>query len=428
MPRRSATDNVKKICGCAKWKSCTHAWYLDFRQDNVRYRDNLDKLTGRHAIDFAHAKEEARRAIVAKLEGRDPRELIPDDDPTLGQLLTLYLREKPRKDSKQALWQVGKIVATELHALDGLRPFGEWRISAITTDTVKEFRRQRPAVAGNRDLALLRAAFNLAVLQELVPRSPFRVGDVSAVRLSREEGRTRRLQGDEEQRLLEVCLAGKDSRGQARAGNPHLRAIIVAAIESGCRIGELLSLQWHQVRFAPRAELFLPAQKTKAKKDRRVPISSALKSVLEARRHDPAGDLLPPEAFVFGDELGRPRRSVKSAWRFGCQRAKISDLHVHDLRREAGSRWMDAGVPLATIQRWLGHHNISQTSTYLGASTGGDEQDMRAYEAKIGRADPLTQIDLFDHQEVPNATTTAPRTPEIPEQNHVVPGPVGTIH
>ena len=46
---------------------------------------------------------------------------------------------------------------------------------------------------------------------------------------------------------------------------------------------------------------------------------------------------------------------------------------------------MDAGIPLATIQRWLGHANISQTSTYLGASLGGDEQDMRMFEERIGR-------------------------------------------
>ena len=59
-------------------------------------------------------------------------------------------------------------------------------------------------------------------------------------------------------------------------------------------------------------------------------------------------------------------------------------LHFHDLRREAGSRWMDAGVPLATIQRWLGHHNISQTSTYLAASGGGDADAMRAFEQAIG--------------------------------------------
>ena len=41
------------------------------------------------------------------------------------------------------------------------------------------------------------------------------------------------------------------------------------------------------------------------------------------------------------------------------------DLHFHDLRREAGSRWLEGGVPLHTIRDWLGHTSIAQTSTYL---------------------------------------------------------------
>lgn len=135
----------------------------------------------------------------------------------------------------------------------------------------------------------------------------------------------------------------------------------------------------------PRGDLFLPAGKTKAKKPRRVPISTVLRTVLERRRNDPAGEPLPPAAFVFGDEVGRRRQSIKTAWRLTCERAGIKDLHFHDLRREAGSRWMDAGVPLATIQRWLGHHNISQTSTYLAASGGGDADAMRAFEQATGR-------------------------------------------
>lgn len=365
MPRKSQTDNVRKRCGCVKWKTCTHPWYLDYARDKVRYRDNLNVLTGRHAPDFAAAKDEARRAIVAKLEGRDPKGLVPTDDPTIAELLKAYDAEKPRQDR----WQIGRIVAAKLaHTCAG---FGQMRASTVTADTLKAFKRTRPLVAGNRDLALLRAMFNWAVLGGLLPRSPFRIGDVPAVRLTREDARSRRLQGDEGERLL------------ANAGG--LADLITAALETGCRKGELLSLQWHQVRFTPRAELFLPAGKTKAKRDRRIPISSVLAPVLTRRRKSPAGEDLPADAYVFGDEIGRRRHSVKTAWKLTCQRAKISGLHFHDLRREAGSRWMDAGIPLATIQRWLGHANISQTSTYLGASLGADELDMQAYEARIGR-------------------------------------------
>jgi integrase len=107
------------------------------------------------------------------------------------------------------------------------------------------------------------------------------------------------------------------------------------------------------VRFSPKAELFLPATKTKTKADRRIPISSVLRPILERRRLDPAGAIIPSEGYVFGDEIGRPRDSCQTAWEGVFKRAKITDLHFHDLRREAGSKWMDAGIPLATIQRWL---------------------------------------------------------------------------
>lgn len=374
MPRQSDTGNVKKICGCgrSKWSTCAHPWYVDYkaakehpRRANERYRKNLDLVSGKHAANLREAQDEARRAITAWLDGRDPGLLQPEDRPTLAQVLAQY-GQRPQASPAER-YQVGPICRTKVQG----KPFGEWRIADVTREALELFRQQRPHVAANRNLALLRAMFNWATVDGLVSRSPFRVGDVAVVKLTREEARTRRLQGDEETRLLEA------SNG--------LQALIVGALETGMRLGELLSLQWHQVG----ADLFLPAGKTKAKKPRRVPISSALRRVLDARRLDPAGELIPSDGYVFGDEIGRQRNSIKTAWRLTCQRAKITDLHFHDLRREAGSRWMDAGVPLATIQRWLGHHNISQTSKYLAASLGGDESAiMYAYEQRIGRIRP----------------------------------------
>jgi integrase len=373
MPRQSTTANVRKRCICVKWKLCGHPWYLDWQQDNVRRRRNLDALIGHHAADYGEAKVEAQRAIVALLDGRDPKDLIPEDEPTLAELLASYLHERPRVDR----WQPNRIAKTVV----GGKAFGTWRITTITTDAMREFRRLRPRVQGNRDLGLLRAAFNWAIANGLLKASPFRIENVPIIRLKREAARTRRLQPGEAERLLMAA------RG--------LQDVIVGALETGMRRGELLSLQWHQVRFAPRAELFLPATKTKGRRDRRVPISTVLRQVLERRRMDPAGRALASEAYVFGDEVGRRRTSLKTSWGRILDRAGLTDLRFHDLRREAGSRWMDAGVPLATIQRWLGHANIAQTSTYLGASLGGDEQDMQAYEARIGRDRLVTDCDVF---------------------------------
>jgi integrase len=63
----------------------------------------------------------------------------------------------------------------------------------------------------------------------------------------------------------------------------HLRVLVDAALETGCRRGELLALQWHQIQFEPRPELWLPAGKTKTGRARRVPISTRLRAILEMR-------------------------------------------------------------------------------------------------------------------------------------------------
>jgi integrase len=413
MPQASRSDNVRKICGCAKWKVCTHPWYIFYRSGKKisdkkpgmvvenGLRCKLSTLVGCEPRDFAEAKAEARRAIVAWKDGRDARELLPGDRPTLAAMLDAY-PSATRRDVAACRDQIRPILRTVVNG----RAFGEWHVDEITREMLEAFRRKRPRVAGNRDLGLLRAAFNWAVLAGLVTATPFKVGTVAAVKLGREDPRSRRLQGDEAERLM-LAAGG-------------LADVITGALETGCRRGELLSLQWAHVRFAPRAEIFLVAAHTKTKRDRRIPMSTLLRAVLERRRLDPAGQVLPPDAYVFGDEIGRPRQSVKTAWKGVLTRAKIRDLHFHDLRREAGSRWMDAGIPLATIQRWLGHANIAQTSSYLGASLGADEHDMYAYEAKIGRVHPLPQIAVFDGPTGADEAASNIGPTEKTQQNRIV--------
>jgi integrase len=409
MGSESKTGHVRKRCDCSKWKECTHPWYVDAQEGTRRYRPNLDKLIGRHAADFAAAKVEADRAIRAWREGYSAADLLPDDRPTLATLLAAYRKRADAAPSE--VHQVGPITKTIVHG----RPFGDWPAAEITRSMLEAFRAKRKRIAGNRNLALLRAMFNWAVLRDppLLTATPWKVGNVAAVKLGREEARTRRLE------------PGEDVELAAPAGT--LRDVITAALETGCRQGELLSLQWRQI--LPR-EVFLPAGKTKAKKTRRVPISSVLRGVLDARRHDPAGDPFPPSAYVFGDAVGQQTKDIRQAWAKTVLRAhgiepvlekkdgrltvasrqqlKAIDLHFHDLRREAGSRWMDAGVPLSTIQKWLGHANIAQTSTYLAATGGGDADAMQTYERMAGRL--VTHSDAFSSSGLESRSRSDNRT------------------
>src|SRR5262249_7193980 len=203
------------------------------KKAEIALRKKLSMLVGREPKDYADAKAEARRAIVAWKDGRDAKGILPTDDPTIEALLTEYLRERPRRDR----WQPLVIAKTMV----GGRRFGDLRISTVTTDTVKQFQQARPRVAGNRDLGLLRAAFNWAIAGGLVKASPFRVENVPVVRLAREYARSRRLHPGEEERLLEA------------AGG--LRDIIVAALESGMRRRGILSLPWRHGLVAGQGEL-----------------------------------------------------------------------------------------------------------------------------------------------------------------------------
>jgi integrase len=127
---------------------------------------------------------------------------------------------------------------------------------------------------------------------------------------------------------------------------------------------------------------------------------------------------LPPMAYVFGNELGERVLTIKRAWEATVLRAhdvtptfvrreaavdaqgqktrrstsaltpdcrrqlRAINLHFHDLRREAGSRWLEGGVPLHTVRDWLGHTSIAQTSTYLAGTIQGQHDAMARFDER----------------------------------------------
>lgn len=329
---------------------------------------------------------------------------------TLRQLFTTFRKRYLESERAATLvnvdYQIGTITRTEVELPDGSKAaFGDWCVSDVTTDALEQFqtiRRLKGVAAANRDLSLMRAMFNWAIRKKLVKETPFKIGTEVAIKLKREPSRRRRLQPGEGERLLVAC-------------RPHLRAVVEAALETGCRKGELLSLQWWQVQSKPRAQLYLPAVKTKTREDRWIPISSRLKLILDMRRLDEDGKERPSSDYVFGDETGGALKSFKRAWERAVlkthrvtpayvtkpaptegnkpvstavltpeSRAQLRsiDLNFHDLRREAGSRWLEGGVPLHTVRDWLGHSSVAQTSIYLAGTIEGQHDAMRRFEAQ----------------------------------------------
>jgi hypothetical protein len=144
------------------------------------------------------------------------------------------------------------------------------------------------------------------------------------------------------------------------------------------------------------------------------------------RRHAPEQyrkltglDEYPAEAFVFGNECGERIKRVSRAWRLTLQRAKIVDLHFHDLRREFASRLMESGASLQEVQAWLGHANIAMTSRYLGVTDAGLQRALDRFETARPWADDSDGVRTTGAQSVVGASKSSLETPSESPANVV---------
>jgi integrase len=242
--------------------------------------------------------------------------------------------------------------------------------------------------------------FRWVVKKGYLTRNP--AADSDALRREQMARRDRRLEPGEEERLLEHAGA-------------HLQRLMIAALESGCRRGELLGLQWRDVRL-DRREMTIRAEKSRTRIGRVIPVSARLIAVLEMAhaglvaalpkfQSDDAGAKHVADCYVFGDGIGRQVTDIKKAWETAVVKAhghkpawtrgnalsaasreafRAANLTFHDLRHEAGSWLLEAGWPLHNVAHMLGHANISQTSTYLNATKVGLQDSMRRLDASRG--------------------------------------------
>jgi integrase len=134
---------------------------------------------------------------------------------------------------------------------------------------------------------------------------------------------------------------------------------------------------------------------------------------------DPAGHRFGPAVYVFGDAVGRRLKSPKKAWATTVLKAHghtpiwvksdlspasreaygAINLKFHDLRHEAGSRWLEAGIPLHHVKQLLGHASISTTDTYLNTS-------------RIHLHESMARLDWA----IKNDTNVPQKTPEVEAQ------------
>ena len=166
--------------------------------------------------------------------------------------------------------------------------------------------------------------------------------------------RDRRISKDEELRLME-------SLGMCR--NKHIKPLVLLALETAMRQGELLALTWGTVDFAiPAAHL--PRTKNGDKRD--VPLSKRAVQILRGILKENVG--IAAKNLSAGEKkmLVFPTTSsaAKQAWERAVERAGIENLHFHDLRHEATSR-MASRIPNAlALASITGHRDMQMLKRY----------------------------------------------------------------
>ncbi|MBF0187393.1 MAG: site-specific integrase [Magnetococcales bacterium] len=199
----------------------------------------------------------------------------------------------------------------------------------------------------NRELGLFQAAINHAIKEW-----EWRLDNPVRGRFLKEpEGRLRWLSSEEIEALLQ----------QAKEV-PHLNAFVLLALNTGCRSGELLGLEWSRVDWS-RREIRLDAEHTKTGKGRIIPTNDAAHEALLDRARFRATHC-PASPWVFAHEDGERIKSIRRSFKTACRNARIEDATPHTLRHTCASHLVSSGVPIYEVQQLLGHSSHEMTQRY----------------------------------------------------------------
>lgn len=260
---------------------------------------------------------------------------------TVGQLLEKHQKDRMRSKSEGTLF---RDVTLLMHLNEY---FGDHTLAEVTPDLCNEYRQKRyeqgRAIATvNRELGLLRNAFNSAIRVY----KWCRFNPVSEIKLDKENNTIDRWLTFEEERCLMESLEGR------------YRDIVILALNTGLRQMELLSLKWPQIDLFRKTLMVIISKNG----DRRtIPLNRTALELLMSKnkvRHI--------SNFVFPSHAGTmiDKAKLKVAFGKALRKAGIEKFRFHDLRHTFATRLAQAGVDLYKISKLLGHRDISTTQRY----------------------------------------------------------------
>jgi integrase len=169
----------------------------------------------------------------------------------------------------------------------------------------------------------------------------------------------------------EVYLTPEEARALVDAASDLFRPLVVFALGTGCRRGEILALQWRDVDLE-KGEVRVRAENSKTRAGRSIPVPVAVRTALEAVRGSQDVRQLDREDHAFQLPDGEPWTpgAVRKEFEAAVERCKAlpsdkaAQLRFHDLRHTYASVAVQAGVPIHTVSRMLGHASLHMTMRY----------------------------------------------------------------
>lgn len=300
-------------------------WWIDYYAGGKRRREKIGPSKSLAISVLRKRKVEIaeNRYLDVKKEQKIKFEDFSND--------YLELHSKPNNKS----WE-----KSDLHNINSLKKcFSGKYLYEITPVMIERFKTERikevsPATV-NRNLSCLKCMLNKAIQWGKLEENPFK-----AVKLLKENNkRLRYLEKEEIVKLLARC-------------SKRLRPIVVIALNTGMRKGEILGLKWQDVDFR-RGIIYL--YNTKNGERREIPINEMVKTALiRTQKH-------PDSPYVFCDKNGKPFGNIRKSFFTALTKAGIINFRFHDLRHSFASHLVMADVDLNTTRELMGHKTLEMS-------------------------------------------------------------------
>ena len=331
------------------------AYVLNYR---VAGRERRATLARCSELSLRDARERAGAELAAIRAGEaDPlaRRRETREAPTVAELVEHFITIEAPARIERGLLSASTLEVYAYQAGKHLRKLGKRRVRDVVRGDVEQLVAPMPAVGGNRVLSLVSRLF---VLAERLGWRPQNDNPARGIERAREEPRDRVLSPSELAALADVL------HDMAAASPAAVAAIRVAAV-TGLRIGEVLAMRWEHVDFET-GRLTMPATKT-GRRTHDLP-TAALEILAALPRINDACFTTGRAAITY--------KTVRGAFADACQRAGLSDVRLHDLRRTVMTSAAAAGVGPHVLRDLLGHKTTQMADRYVRA-VGDPVRDAR---------------------------------------------------